>query len=235
MCKLKSAIVLKDRVFMPYDYDSHEDMIRELKLKDNTKEPNFVRVEIVPPDEDLRKPLKDWIYKVDQDYLPEWYSAKFVEKEVRKELKKWYSARVFIDKKDLIIKEGKVYLCGSSSAELYGSSSAKLYGSSSAKLCGSSSAELYDSSSAELYGSSLAELYDSSSAKLYGSSSAELYGSSSAKLYGSSSAIIPEDYSRDVKIIAIKNLASVKDLRINKIFTADNTLKQEVFKDYLPK
>jgi hypothetical protein len=97
MCQLKSAIVLKDKVFMPLDYDSHEEMIKELGLNDKTSEPNFVRVEITPPGNDFSKPPKDWIYKVDQDFLPKWYSAKFAEKETREALEDWYKQRVVVN------------------------------------------------------------------------------------------------------------------------------------------
>ena len=31
MCKLKSAIILKDRIFIP-EYDSHSDMLKELGI-----------------------------------------------------------------------------------------------------------------------------------------------------------------------------------------------------------
>ena len=34
MCKLKSAIILKERIFMP-DYDSHSDMLEELGINDD--------------------------------------------------------------------------------------------------------------------------------------------------------------------------------------------------------
>ena len=40
MCKLKSAIILKDRVFIP-DYDSHDEMLKELGIKD-TKDKKLV-------------------------------------------------------------------------------------------------------------------------------------------------------------------------------------------------
>lgn len=33
MCQMKSAIILKDRVFIP-DYDSHSDMLKELGIED---------------------------------------------------------------------------------------------------------------------------------------------------------------------------------------------------------
>ena len=49
MCKLKSAIILKDRVFVP-DYDSHDKMLKELGIKDTREnaERLFVRAELSP-------------------------------------------------------------------------------------------------------------------------------------------------------------------------------------------
>ena len=38
MCNIKSALVLKDRIFLPLDYDEHEKMIQEL----NTNELIFI-------------------------------------------------------------------------------------------------------------------------------------------------------------------------------------------------
>ena len=51
MCKLKSAIALKDRIFMP-DYDSHYDMLKELGIEDDFigASKKFVRVELSPAD-----------------------------------------------------------------------------------------------------------------------------------------------------------------------------------------
>ena len=53
MCNFKSALVLKNKIFMPLDYDVHEQMIKELGLDDKTSSPNFVRVEITPIDGDI--------------------------------------------------------------------------------------------------------------------------------------------------------------------------------------
>lgn len=36
MCKLKSGIILKDKVFVPY-YDRHTKMLEELKISDTLK------------------------------------------------------------------------------------------------------------------------------------------------------------------------------------------------------
>ena len=49
MCKFKSGIILKDRVFVP-DYDSHTEMLEELGIADTqaNAERLFVRAELIP-------------------------------------------------------------------------------------------------------------------------------------------------------------------------------------------
>ena len=53
MCQFKSGLILKNKTICPLDSDSHEDMIRQAGLKDDTCSPDFVRVEIVPIDGDI--------------------------------------------------------------------------------------------------------------------------------------------------------------------------------------
>jgi len=53
MCQVKSAIVLKDRIYMPFKHDHHSQMLEELGIKDDSRFPNFVRVEITPKDGDI--------------------------------------------------------------------------------------------------------------------------------------------------------------------------------------
>lgn len=93
MCQFKSALILKDRVFVP-DYDSHEDMIRELHLNDDTDTPDFVRAELVPVSfshKDILA-LSEWDYIVDQDYLPDWYVPSYDEQRVRAAISEWFDA-----------------------------------------------------------------------------------------------------------------------------------------------
>jgi len=155
MCQLKSVLILKDKVFCP-DYDSHDEMLRELGIKDTRKnaERLFVRAEITPDNLDLRLPVAAWKYKVDQDIIPEWYVAEVDEARARKAVEEWAKVHV--------LTEGH-HDYGAGCYYLYDSASATLCGSASATLCGSASAKLYDSASATLY--------DSASAKLYGSAS----------------------------------------------------------------
>ena len=95
MCKPASFVVTKECVFWSKLSDGHEDIIREFNLHDDgVGGPNIVRIEIAPPNGNLSLPLKQWIYKVDQDTLPKWYDAKTCERECRAELKKWVKQKL---------------------------------------------------------------------------------------------------------------------------------------------
>ena len=183
MCKLKSAIVLKDRVYCP-DHDSHDRMLTELGIKDTYENASslFVRIELSPTDGRADGDVDGWRLKVDQDILPDWWVEEVDVPRVRAAVKAWCGVHVLRDGYHKL-RDGKWYL--------YGNASAKLYGNASAELYNSASAELYNSASAKLYGSASAELYNSASAKLYDSASAKLYGNASANLYDSASAILP--------------------------------------------
>ncbi len=67
MCKLKSGIILKDRVFIP-DHDSHTDMLGELGIDDTETNAKrlFVRAELSPKDGDIFSPIDTWEFNVDR-------------------------------------------------------------------------------------------------------------------------------------------------------------------------
>ena len=197
MCKLKSAIVLKDRIFMP-DYDSHERMIKELGLKDDYlgASKTFVRVELSPENGDVFSAIENWKLTVDQDIRPEWFSEDECKLLLIEKVKEWATTHILvgIDDTELsgesvcYIKDCKnVTACDSSSVTAYGSSSVTAYDSSSVTACDSSSVTAYDSSSVTAYDSSSVTAYGSSSVKACGSSSVTAYDSSSVKACGSSS------------------------------------------------
>lgn len=75
MCQFKSALVLKDKIFLP-DYDSHDKMLQELEIEDNFTNASkvFVRVELSPTDGNIFSDVDGWKLKVDQDILPEWWN-----------------------------------------------------------------------------------------------------------------------------------------------------------------
>lgn len=75
MCQFKSALVLKDKIFLP-DYDGHDKMLQELGIEDNFTNASkvFVRVELSPANGDIFSDVGGWKLTVDQDILPDWWN-----------------------------------------------------------------------------------------------------------------------------------------------------------------
>ena len=108
MCKLKSAIILKDRIFMP-DYDSHSKMLEELGITDDYINASkvFVRAELSPADGDAFSDIDGWKLCVDQDITPEWFDEKDCTERMRKAVKEWAKTHIFIGQNDLKISHGE--------------------------------------------------------------------------------------------------------------------------------
>ena len=161
MCKLKSAIILKDRVFIS-DYDSHSKMLEELQIEDtrSNAERLFVRAELYPKDGDVFSPIDQWKFNVDQDIVPDWYVAGYDEERMRAAVKDWAKSYIHIGENNITINCGSnhyikdcknVTVCGSASIS-------KVYGSASiSEVCDSSSiSKVCDSASiSRVYGSAI--------------------------------------------------------------------------------
>ena len=179
-----SAIITKEEIFYNLKHNNHTSLLQENNIDVTTLNPNFIRIELLPPNKNyFETDIEKWKLKIDQDILPKWYCFNDLEKRIKEKFKnEIFKKVIFINQKDIVIRQKNVYL-KNSSAELHDNSSAELYNNSSAELYNNSSAKLYNNSSAKLYDNSSAELYNNSSAKLYGDSSAELHGNSSAELF----------------------------------------------------
>lgn len=146
MCRFKSAIILKDRVFIT-DEDSHTDLLENLKIADTREnaEKLFVRAELYPGNEDIFSDINNWVFSVDQDILPEWFVREYDRKRMIEAVKKWSETHIYIDKKNIKV-SGRVYInnCKHVTA------------------CGNSTVEAYDNSTVKAYGDSKVEAYDNS-------------------------------------------------------------------------
>ena len=140
MCKLKSAIILKDRIFMP-DYDSHSKMLEELGITDDYFNASkvFVRAELVPENGNVFSNIDDWKLEVDQDITPEWFDEKDCTERMRKAVKEWANTHIFIGQNDLKISHGEnifikdcknVKICGNATVDyIYGKATVEnIYG-----------------------------------------------------------------------------------------------------------
>ena len=154
MCKLKSAIILKDRIFMP-DYDSHSKMLEELKITDDYFNASkvFVRAELSPENGDVFSDIDGWKLKVDQDISPEWFDKKDCTERMRKAVKEWANTHIFIGQNGLKISHGEnifikdcedVDICDNATVEyICGNSTVKyIYGNSTVKnICDNATVE----------------------------------------------------------------------------------------------
>ena len=177
MCKLKSAIILKDRIFMP-DYDSHSKMLDELGISDDYlgASKKFVRVELSPKNGDVFTDIDSWIFNVDQDIRPEWFSVDEYKPKMIEAVKEWAKTHIHIGVVSLKITAGENhYIKDCKGVEIYDSAQVK-------NICGSAQVEnIYDSAQVE-------NIYDSAQVKyIYGSAQVEnIYGSAQVEnIYGS--------------------------------------------------
>lgn len=110
MCKLKSAIILEDRVFIP-DYDSHSQMLAELGIKDTQEnaERLFVRAELSPQNGDVFSPVDEWVFTVDQDILPNWFVSEYEKQRMVNAVKLWAKDRIHMGVDELSINTGRAH------------------------------------------------------------------------------------------------------------------------------
>ena len=80
-------IVTKTEILWLSTSDEHDKIIKHFNLNDNTSNPNFAKVELIPKNHDYGN-LKEYIFKIDQDFLPDWFDKNEVEIACRTELKK---------------------------------------------------------------------------------------------------------------------------------------------------
>lgn len=104
MCRFKSGIILKNKIVLaPKNNNSHSDLLESLNIEDNSFNAmkTFVRIELIPPNDDVLADIKTWKYVVDQDITPDWYEEdkSRYEDEFRSAVAKW-------------IKENIVVVCG---------------------------------------------------------------------------------------------------------------------------
>ena len=173
MCRFKSGICLKDRVFVP-DYDSHSRMLEELHIEDDFAHASkvFVRIELSPADGDKTSDVDGWKLNVDQDVLPDWWDETVDLPRIKSAVKSWCDIHVLRNGAHTV-RDGVWYACGSASVKAYDSASVEAYGSASVEACGSASVKAYDSASVEAYGSASVEACGSANVilpKLYQSS-----------------------------------------------------------------
>jgi hypothetical protein len=101
MCVPFSCIVTTEKVLWSKFSESHEDIIRENGLKDGWRV-MFVRCELIPRDRDYSTDPREWVFRVNQDILPNWWVCDLGRERVVKEAYKWQAAKVIMPKHQIV-------------------------------------------------------------------------------------------------------------------------------------
>ena len=133
MCDFKSAIVLKDRVYVP-DHDHHDQMLTELEIPDTRMNPPFVRVELSPADGNKASDVEGWMLKVDQDILPDWWLEKVDLPRIKEAVKKWQAEHVFTSGQHAV-NDGIYYALGNATVEAYDNATVEAYDNATVEAC----------------------------------------------------------------------------------------------------
>ena len=194
MCQLKSCLVLKDRVYCP-DYDSHQDMLDKLGIKDDYlgASKTFVRVELTPPDgrRSMMEPLDRWTLKVDQDITPEWWDSEAYRQRVEEAVEAWRREHVFAEGEHSI-SAGIVYALGnakvtafdSAKVTAFDSATVKAWDSNTVEACGNATVTACNSATVYAFGSATVKAYNSAWVEACDSATVEACGNATVKAYG---------------------------------------------------
>ena len=205
MCKLKSAIILKDRIFMP-DYDSHSKMLEELKITDDYFNASkvFVRAELTPENGDAFSDIDGWKFSVDQDITPEWFDEKVCAERMRNTVKEWAKTHIFIGQNDLKISHGEnIFIKDCEDVDICGKATVKY-------ICGDATVEnIRDNATVENICGKATVKYICGDATVISSSYSKW--NNSASLIISGNATFKDCYSRTIyqaggwKLVEVKN------------------------------
>jgi hypothetical protein len=111
MCNFFSLVATKDNIYYDITLDSHSDIIEKFKIKEKTGENfNVCKIEITPPKGDVFLNPEDWIFRIDEEIIPDWIDKIKTESKVRvilKEIKKQY---ILENKKIKILQDGRYWI-----------------------------------------------------------------------------------------------------------------------------
>ena len=153
MCQFKSALVLKDKIFLP-DYDSHDKMLQELEIEDNFTNASkvFVRVELSPTDGNIFSDVDGWKLKVDQDILPEWWNEAERLPQLKELVETWMRKHT-IYAGEHEVADGMWLATGSAAVTATGSATVTATGSAAVTATGSATVTATCSSTVTAFGS----------------------------------------------------------------------------------
>ena len=185
MCQFKSALVLKDTIFLP-DYDSHDKMLQELGIKDNFTNASkvFVRVELSPADRDIFSAVDGWKLIVDQDILPEWWNEAERLPQLKELVETWMRKHT-IYAGEHEVSDGVWLATGSATVKAIDSATVRVYGRATVNAYNRATVTAYNSATVNAYGSVIVGACDSAIVTANGSATVNAIDSTIVTANGS--------------------------------------------------
>lgn len=185
MCQFKSALVLKNTIFLP-DYDSHDKMLQELGISDNFTNASkvFVRVELSPKDGNVFSAVGDWKLKVDQDILPEWWNEAERLPQLKELVETWMRKHT-ISAGNREVTDGVWLATGSATVKAIDGATVRVYGSATVNAYNRATVTAYNSATVNAYGSVIVGACDSAIVTATGSATVNAIDSTIVTANGS--------------------------------------------------
>ena len=225
MCRFKSCLILKDRVYVP-NHDSHEIMLEELNIKDTFENAAsiFVRAEIYPEDGDVFSDVTGWKMRVDQDILPDWYVHEIDESRAKSAVEEWMKNHT-ISEGEKEVRDGIWIVHGSAKVKAFGNATITAYESATVTVNDSATVKAHISATVKAFGSAEVKAYDRADVTAYDSAKVKAYDSATVKAqentkveaYNRATVIIPNYYGPKMDNIDVYNDAIAIDHNTNTI------------------
>ena len=233
MCQFKSAICLKDRVFVP-DYNSHSKMLEELHIEDDFVHASkvFVRVELVPEDGDKTSDVDEWKLNVDQDVLPDWWNENDCLPRIKAAVKVWCNNHILRTGMHTV-RDGIWYACGNATVVAFDNASVKAYNSAGVEAFDDASVEAFDDASVVAHGNASVGAHGNASVKAFDDASVEAFDDASVEAFDDASVVAHGNASvgahgnASVKAFDDASVEAFDDARV----VAYNSTSVEVFDD----
>jgi hypothetical protein len=183
MCNPASFVLTKDQIFWSSKHDNHTDIIKEHNLcPDGVRGPNIVAVEIRPPRVRFDADTKEWVFKTDQDPVPDWYDPTEAEARTRLALVDWLAGRVFTSGEHTVASD-KVWAYGNAqvkahdNAEVIASDNAVVtaYGNAKVTAYGNGKVEAGGDSQVMAVGDTEVTAHDNAKVIAYGNAKVTAY------------------------------------------------------------
>ena len=218
MSQFKSALVLKDKIFLP-DYDSHDKMLQELGIENSVANASkaFVRVELSPTDGNIFSAVDGWRLKVGQNVLPEWWNEAERLPQLKKLVGAWMREHVFYAGEHEVA-DGMWFATGSATVKAIGSATVHVHDSATVDAydnvavyardraivtvhnsamvvaIGNVIIRAYGSATVTAIDSVIVSAYDSATVKAVDSAIVRVYNNAVVRAYCSAVVIIPERF-----------------------------------------